>query len=98
MLVLENEVITAVHASALVQKLLQCASGAVYNGNGGYARIASERYELVTELVRERTDPSIVFFNWAHQREELIALAKKTEIEHAFIDGSVTDRRCGRPD
>lgn len=89
---LKNETITAVHAASLRTKLLQIASGAVYNGgeDGAYSLVDTGRYELITEMVENR-DHSVVFFNWKHQREELSKMFAKRGITYALIDGSVKD-------
>lgn len=86
-----DSTVTAVNAAALYTKLLQCASGAVYNDAGGYSRISTDRYELVMDLVEERPH-SIVFFLWQHQKEELIQQAEARKLSYAVFDGTVTDK------
>lgn len=83
--------ITAINAAAVATKLLQVASGAVYDGSGGYALIDTARYEMVLDLVEQRAH-SLVFFLWNHQRDLLIAEAEKRKVTYAVIDGSTTDR------
>lgn len=75
-LLLNEGDVVAEHAAVVATKLLQIASGAVYGNGEKYSRIATERYELVTDLVEERQH-SIVFYHWKHQLEELVAQAKK---------------------
>lgn len=89
----DNEVVTAVHAASLRTKLLQIASGAVYDGNGEgkYALVDTQRYELIVDLIEER-DHCVVFFNWTHQREELTKTLESRGISYAVIDGSVPQR------
>jgi len=87
---LETGVVTAVNAAVLLSKLLQVASGAVYDENGETHLVATERYELVMDLVEER-DHSVVVFNWRHQRDQMIAIAKKRGYDYALIDGSVNN-------
>ena len=81
--------ITAINGAALYTKLLQVASGAAYNEDGGYTLLDTDRYDLVLDLAEQRKH-SIVFFNWVHQRDELMKLATKRGISHALIDGTVT--------
>lgn len=88
-LFLRDSEINAVNGAALYTKLLQLASGAVYNTEGSYSLIDSDRYELVLDLVEARQH-SIVFFNWAHQRDELLKHAEKRGLRFALIDGTVT--------
>lgn len=86
----EDEVVTAVHAAALRTKLLQTASGATYTGgeDGKYALIDTARYELIADLIEER-DHCVVFFNWKHQRDELVNEFDRRNLSYAIIDGSV---------
>jgi hypothetical protein len=79
---------TRLKSQALAHQLLQIASGAVYTGGGNYTRLATERYELILDLVEARAQ-SVVAFLWRHQREELVALAQRRQIPFAVIDGSI---------
>ncbi len=88
---LRKTTVTAINAAAVAGKLLQISSGAVYDDNESYALIASERYELILDLVEERPH-TIVFFNWKHQRDELIKEATKRGVSFAVYDGTTTDR------
>ena len=65
----EGKTITAVNAAALNTKLLQVASGAVYNDDGDYSLIDADRYELVADLVEARKH-STVWYQWNHQLDE----------------------------
>lgn len=82
-LILEDAAITAVNKAVLLNKLMQCVSGAIYNNDGGYTLIDSDRYELVMDLVEER-DHSIVFYTWEHQLNEMLKLAKSRKISHVI--------------
>ena len=79
--ILEDTAITAVNKAVLLGKLLQCVSGAIYNNDGGYTLVDTDRYELVMDLVEERRH-SLVFYTWDHQLQELLALAKKRGVSH----------------
>lgn len=83
--------INAVHAASLRNKLLQIASGAVYDGNGNYVVIDNTRYELISEYM-ENIDHSVVFFNWKHQRDLLAEHFRKMKRTFAIIDGDVAQR------
>lgn len=88
-----NKIISAVNAAGVMTKLLQIASGATYTGaeEGEWVDLAQERYELIADLVAQRQH-SVVFFNWAHQKANLIAEFKKQGIPFAVIDGTVSER------
>lgn len=86
-----NVVIDAINGAAVMTKLLQIASGAVYDGKGGYEVVDRGRYELVADLVEERKH-SIVFFLWQHQRDLLIEECKSRGITFAVIDGETPEK------
>ena len=80
--------INAVNASARVKKLLQLVSGGVYDEFGNTQYFHQERYDLVMDLVDQRAH-SLVAFNWKHERNALIEVAKKKQISYDVIDGDV---------
>lgn len=82
--------IIAVQASAVVTKLLQIASGAVYDDTGNYAVLDTSRYELLMELASARKHP-LMFFYWRHQLEMMCAEAEKRGMTFAVIDGNTND-------
>lgn len=87
---LQTGVVTAVNAASVTTKLLQIASGAVYNSQSEAHLVDTGRYDLIMDLIAQR-DHSVVFFNWTHQREQLMELANKRKIIATFIDGSVSN-------
>jgi SNF2 family DNA or RNA helicase len=91
LLELDNGDVSAVHAASLRTKLLQIASGAVYTGgeDGKYVVIDKSRYELVVDLIEARKH-SVVFFNWRHQRDQIMEMCAERNISCALIDGSVS--------
>lgn len=88
---LKNSKITAINGGAAFTKLLQIASGAVYDEEHLQQVIDNDRYELVMDIVEERRH-SIAFFLWQHQRDALVQSAKKRGISYAVYDGSVSDK------
>lgn len=86
---INRQVVSAVNAAAVMTKLLQISSGAVYDESGGYAEVEQARYELVADLVQQRGH-SVVFFNWQHQRDLLIREFEARGITFALIDSSVS--------
>ena len=87
-------IVSAVNAAGVMTKLLQIASGASYtDGLEGedYVEVDNGRYELVGDLVEQR-DHSVVFFNWAHQRDLLVKEFEKRGITYAVIDGKTSDK------
>lgn len=86
-----NHKVTAVNGAVLYSKLQQIASGAVYDEEKRYVILDSSRYELIADLVEARPH-SLVFFQWAHQRDELIKEFEKRGLTFAVVDGEATDR------
>lgn len=99
-----KDVVSAVNAASVTTKLLQIASGAVYQSDpiidddlnvigdqGDYINVDTSRYELIADLVIER-EQCVVFFNWTHQRDNLIEQFEKNGITYRVIDGSIKDR------
>lgn len=92
-----GKMVSAPNAAVVMNKLLQIASGASYLGgtegedDGEYALVDTERYELVGDLVEQR-DHSVCFFNWVHQRDQLIAEFQRRGITYVVIDGTTKDK------
>jgi SNF2 family DNA or RNA helicase len=91
---LQDETITAVNRAVLGGKLLQIASGSVYNANGDTCLVHDEKYNLVAELIDER-EQSLVFYQWQHQCDTLSAILTKTKLPHAIINGKTPQSKRG---
>lgn len=89
---LKTGLITAINAAAVVTKMLQVASGAVYDDAGEYHLVDNSRYELIADLVEARKF-CVVFFLWKHQRDQLIKELDARKITHTLIDGSVSPKK-----
>lgn len=87
----KEKIVTAINAAAVTTKLLQIASGAVYEHGDTYHVVDTARYEMIMDLVQERRHP-LVFFLWKHQRDELVALAEKRGLKFCVMDGNATDK------
>jgi SNF2 family DNA or RNA helicase len=87
----KSPAILAINAAAVATKLLQVASGAVYDGMGSYQVIDTARYEMIIDLVEQRKH-SLVIFLWKHQRDALIAEAKKRGVTYEVLDGETSDK------
>lgn len=88
----KQTLITAVNAATTATKLLQISSGAVYEDSDTYHLIDTARYELVMDLVEERTN-TVVFFLWKHQKDQLIKEAKARGITYCVLDGTVDNKQ-----
>lgn len=87
---IENQMVTAVNAATVATKLLQIASGAVYDETGNYHLVDEERYSAVMDKAEERAHV-VIFFLWKHQKAQLIAEAERRKMSYCVIDGTVPD-------
>ncbi len=89
---MKKGMVSAVNAASVRTKMLQIASGAVYENDHKYHVIDTARYELVVDLIAERKH-SIVFYLWKHQRDEIARLAKARGLNFCVFDGEASDRQ-----
>ena len=92
-----NMTITAANAAVMSGKLLQLASGALYDEDGCAQILETaeqSRYELIAQLCLERHH-TLVAFNWAHQRDGITKALEKVGIHRdqiGVIDGSTSSK------
>jgi len=86
----KGQPITAVNAAVVATKLLQIASGAVYDEDGTYHIVDRDRYSTVIDIAEQRPHV-VVFFLWQHQKALLIEEAEKRGLSYCLIDGTVPD-------
>lgn len=84
--------VLAINAAALRTKLLQVASGAVYDGTGQYHTLDDTRAELIAELCEQRPH-SLVAFQWTHQRDQIAAALQARGLHYAIIDGTTAQQK-----
>lgn len=84
------KVVNAINGAAVATKLLQIASGAVYEDSDTYHVVDTARYELVIDLAEQRPHV-VVFFLWKHQKDLLIKEAEARGLSFCLIDGTVND-------
>lgn len=89
---IKNAPVTAVNAATVATKLLQIASGAVYDEEGNYHLTDVERYKAVIDKAEERAH-TVIFFLWKHQKDQLIIEAKNRGMSYCVIDGTVPDKQ-----
>lgn len=64
--------IDAGSAAILVNKLLQIASGAAYNENGGVQELHTEKLDFLDELIEEANgQPVLVFYGFKHSLQKI---------------------------
>jgi SNF2 family DNA or RNA helicase len=56
---------------AIVTKLMQVCSGAVYSDNGGWQRLHERRLDMLAEIHEGHARPTLVFFTFRHEIERI---------------------------
>ena len=80
LLQIDEEVIDAGSAAALSNKLLQLCNGAVYAEDGKWLTLHDCKIEAFMELIeRLNGQPALVFYNFKHDRERLLAALTKAK-------------------
>ena len=81
LLQIDEEVIDAGSAAALSNKLLQLCNGAVYTGDADkWVELHDCKLEAFMELIeRLNSQPALVFYNFKHDRERLVAALTKAK-------------------
>lgn len=76
-----EEEISVTSAAALSNKLLQLANGALYDEDHNVHEIHNCKIEAFMELIESlQGKPALVFYNYQHDRERLLAALKNTGI------------------
>jgi len=71
--------IAAVTAVALTSKLLQFASGAVYDDEHEWHDIGSTKLEALKELLEQTNEPVLVYYNFKHEKSRILSSIKGSE-------------------
>lgn len=83
-----GEEITAVNAAVLMNKLLQISAGAAYTDNKETIEFdASNRLNVLSEIVDEASNKVLVFANFTHSIDQIHAHLKSQGHSAAVIDG-----------
>lgn len=73
LLSVDEETIDAINAAALVIKLLQISSGAVYDSTGNVVRLHEEKLEALDQLLEEAAGENVlIFYGFRHERDRLL--------------------------
>lgn len=63
--------ILALTAVSLTNKLLQFASGAVYDDEHSWHEVSSAKQEALSELLEQTSEPVLLFYNYRHELERI---------------------------
>ena len=92
--------ITAQVAAVVTGKLLQIASGAVYDDTGQAVVIHDQKIEALKDLLSYTSGPSLVFYNFKHERDRILETFAGKPIRIAEIkdDGAIDRWNAGEID
>lgn len=77
-----GEIIDAVSAAALSNKLLQLSNGAVYDDSHTWHEIHKAKIEALLETIERLNGKSaLVFYNFQHDRDRILKALEKTKLE-----------------
>lgn len=94
LIVADGEVISAVHAAAGLNKLLQLSCGAVYSDAGDVIEFdAKNRLDETVEVIQESNHKTIVFVPFKHAIEIVTERLRKEGFSTEVISGAVSASR-----
>lgn len=77
---LDGEEITAANAAVVMNKLIQLASGAIYDEKGDYKVIHSAKIEALKEIIEDNEGkPILVFYNFKNEKDRIMEAFKELE-------------------
>lgn len=92
MTMMTGEQITAVNAAVLINKLMQFASGAVYDSDKVWHSVHDAKMEKILEDIEAlQGNPVLVFFHFQHEYERLSELLKKAKITHRKMTSATSE-------
>ncbi len=88
LLELDEAVITAASAGVLTGKLLQFASGCIYDEAGEVVQLHEAKLDACMDLIERIREPCLVFYGFRHEKERLMARFKAAGLRAAVYEDS----------
>ena len=86
-----DEAVSAVHAAAKMNKLLQISGGAVYTDAGDVIKFdVSNRLNVIQEVIEEASNKVLIFVPFTHTIQLVSEHLTKAGITNEIVDGSVS--------
>ena len=86
--------VAALNAAAVMNKLLQMASGQVYDEEGGSVRIHTKKLEALQEIAEDTDSPLLVFYSFRHDSDAIWEVFPQARTLDSPQD--ITDWNAGR--
>lgn len=93
-----DKTVTAASAAAVIGKLVQLAGGAVYDDDGGWQEIHSEKLVRLKEILEDASSPVLVFYGYRHERQRLIQSLGKLQIGELHGPDDIDSWNSGKVD
>ena len=94
----ESKTVLAGSAAALMNKLAQYASGAVYDADGGTHEIHGEKLDRLAEIVEAAQSPVLVFYQYRHDIARITRRLKGLTVRAYSGDAELRDWNAGKID
>ena len=92
-------IITAQTGAVVTGKLLQIASGAVYDTDGLAKQLHSQKVDALKEIIEGANGESVlVFYNFKHERERVLAALKGYTVRDISDESAIDDWNDGKVD
>lgn len=88
--------ITAVNAAALTNKLLQYASGAVYDEDRDVHEVHTEKLEALEEVIESANSPVLIFYNYKHELSRIKTRLKAYKPRELKTSTDIADWNNGK--
>lgn len=79
-LITNDQEIVAANPAVLINKLLQLTSGCIYKEDGSYNVYHTQKVDTLKELIEETDENILLFYNFKHEKEQLIKNFKDIRI------------------
>lgn len=77
LLQIDDEMVEALTAAALTNKLLQFTSGAVYDSEHKWHFVDGTKTEALADIIENANEPVLVYYNYIHERERIMEALKQ---------------------
>jgi SNF2 family DNA or RNA helicase len=93
---LQDSEITAVNAAALTNKLLQYASGAIYDSDRNVHHVHDEKLDMLEEIIEAANSPVLIFYSFKHELNRIMKRLKSYKPRKLEVSQDIEDWNAGK--
>lgn len=93
---LQDSEITAVNAAALTNKLLQYASGAIYDSDRNVHHVHDEKLDMLEEIIEAANSPVLIFYSFKHELNRIMKRLKSYKPRKLETSQDIEDWNAGK--